>query len=131
LKSKNWKVGNNMADENETSKKNRLEQMLGISYQEFEKLDYDEQQKLLKQYRKTHPRKKSSETTVMIGSGEHATFIKVKKGEKIMLDDGTFVEAGLTLEEEKQRLEDRMDDIIYSKPVAFVKKLTRRIKKDL
>jgi hypothetical protein len=64
----------------------------------------------------------------MIGSGENSTFIKVKKGEKIMLSDGTFVEAGLTEEESRQRLEDKIDDMLYTKPVAFVKKLTRKIK---
>ena len=32
-------------------------------------------------------------------------------------------------DEEKQRIEDDLDDIIYSKPVAFVKKIQRRIKK--
>ena len=45
-----------------------------------------------------------------------------------MLSDGTFVIAGDTPEESRQRLEDRLDDAIYSKPVAFVKKLSRKIK---
>ena len=66
---------------------------------------------------------------MLIGSGEHSTFIKVKKGEKVMLSDGTFVEAGLTPEESKRRLDDKIDDMLYSKPVALVKKISRRLKK--
>ena len=46
-----------------------------------------------------------------------------------MLDDGTFVRAGDTPKESRSRLEDRLDDIAYSKPVAFIKKLQRRTKK--
>lgn len=60
----------------------------------------------------------------MIGSGENAIFVKMKKGEKYMLPDGTVVRAGDTPEESRRRL----DDIVYSKPVAFIKKITRRIK---
>ena len=66
---------------------------------------------------------------MMIGSGEHLIFIKVKKGERLILSDATFVEAGLTLEESKRRLDDKIDDMIYSKPVALVKKISRRLKK--
>lgn len=65
---------------------------------------------------------KNDEVLMMIGSGEDSDFIKVKKGKKVMLDDGTFVEAGLILEESKRRL----DDMLYSKPVALVKKINRR-----
>ena len=43
-----------------------------------------------------------------------------------MLSGGTFVEAGLTPEESKRRL----DDMLYSKPVALVKKISRRLKKN-
>ncbi len=47
-----------------------------------------------------------------------------------MLEDGTFVRAGDTLEESRARLEDRLDNLVYSnsKPVAFVKRLQRIIK---
>lgn len=62
---------------------------------------------------------KNDEVLMMIGSGEDSAFIKV------MLDDGTFVEAGLTQEESKRRI----DDMLYSKPVALVKKINRRLKK--
>lgn len=67
---------------------------------------------------------------MLIGSGEHSTLIKVKKGEKVMLSDGTFVEAGLTPEESKRRLDDKIDDMLYNKPVALVKKISRRLKKN-
>lgn len=45
-----------------------------------------------------------------------------------MLEDGTFVRTGGTLEESRARLEDGLYDLVYSKPVAFVKKFQRRIK---
>ena len=73
-------------------------------------------------------KKKNNDVDVMVGYGEHSTFVKAKKGDKVMIRYGNIIEAGLTPEEEKQRLEDEVDDIIYSKPVAFVKKLKRKIK---
>ena len=73
--------------------------------------------------------KEDNEVTVMVGYGEHSTFVKVKKGEDVMVRYGNIIKAGLTPEEEHRRLEDQMDDAIYSKPVAFVKKLSRRISK--
>lgn len=107
-----------------------IEKTLGISYEEYSKLDFDEQQRLLAEYRKKQKQKKAGEPVyVMVGYGENSTFVKAKKGEKVMVRYGNIIEAGLTLEEEQQRLEDDLDDILYSKPVAFVKKLQRRIKK--
>ena len=100
---------------------------LGIPYDIFEQLDPDEQQRLMEQHRKEN-KMNSNEVTVMIGSGEGAIFVKKKRGERYMLSDGTFVRAGDTPEQSKARIDDRLDDIVYSKPVAFVKKLTRRIK---
>lgn len=105
-----------------------IESTLGIPYEEFIKLDYEEQQRLLSEHSKKHKNIKSDEYVyVMVGYGEFATFIKVKKGEKVMVRYGNIIEAGLTREEEKKRLEDDLDDTIYSKPVAFIKKLQRRI----
>lgn len=74
-------------------------------------------------------KKNKEEVLMMIESGEDSAFIKVKKGKKVMLDDGTFVEVGLILEESKRRLDDRIDDMLYSKPVSLVKKINRRLKK--
>lgn len=73
--------------------------------------------------------KKNKKVDVMVGYGELATFEEVNKGDLVMTRYGNIIEAGLTREEEKQRIEDDLDDIIYSKPVAFVKKIQRRIKK--
>lgn len=106
-----------------------LERKLGIPYKEFDKLDCDEQHKILQAHKKSLKPTKKDEVLMMIGSGEHSTFIKVKKGERIMLSDGNFVEAGLTPEESKRRLDDKMDDMLYSKPVALVKKISRKFKK--
>ena len=71
---------------------------------------------------------KKSSTKVMIGSGEDAIFVNKQKGEKYMLSSGIVVRAGDNKEESRARLDDKLDDIIYSKPVAFVKKIVRRIK---
>lgn len=110
--------------------KDFLEKELEIPYQEFDKLDCDEQHKILQAHKKILKSTKKDEVIMMIGSGEHSTFIKVKKGERVMLSGGTFVEAGLTPEESKRRLDDKLDDMIYSKPVALVKKISRRLKKN-
>ena len=74
-------------------------------------------------------KKNKEEVMMMIGSGEDSTFIKVGRGEKIMLSYGMGVGAGLTQEESERRLDDRIDDMLYSKPVALVKKIRRRLKK--
>ena len=95
----------------------------------FSKLDFYEQQKLLNKYRQKQKKKSDKHVDVMVGYGEFSSFVKVKKGEQVMTRYGNIIEAGLTREEEQQRLEDDLDDIIYSKPVAFVKKLQRRINK--
>lgn len=68
----------------------------------------------------------------MIGSGEHAIFTKVKKGKRLMIgtdEHSCFTRAGISLEESRCELNNKIDDIIYSKPVAFVKKLQRKLKK--
>lgn len=120
---------------NSTTKENInniLLNTLGINYEEFDNLDFDEQQKIIRQYHKINSKSKCKNSFVMIGNGEHSTFIKVKNGEKIMIGSGEhscFVEAGLTPEEEKMKLDDKIDDIIYSKPLALVKKIVRRIQK--
>lgn len=66
---------------------------------------------------------------VMIGSGENASFINKNHGQKYMLEDGTIVRAGITPEEAKEELDNKIDDALYNKPVAFTKKLIRKIKK--
>ena len=58
----------------------------------------------------------------MIGSGENAIFINVKKGTKVMLFDGTIIESGLTKEEQSKRLEKRLDNII-KEPINVKKKV--------
>lgn len=109
--------------------KDSLERELGIPYEEFNRLDCDEQHKILQTHRKNLKPIKKDEVLMMIGSGEHSTFVKVKKGERVMLSDGTFVEAGLTPEESKRRLDDKIDEMLYSKPVTLVKKISRRLKR--
>ena len=104
-----------------------IKRKLGITYDEFEKLNFYEQQRIIEQHRK---KKKSNSkyVRVMIGSGEYSMFVKKKRGERYMRDDGTFAIAGNTIEDSRKRLDDMIDDAMYSKPIAFVKKLTRKIK---
>ena len=84
---------------------------LGITYSEFEELDFDVQQELLKIIRSSRKIKSDDKVRVMIGSGENATFIKVPKGTKVMLSDGTMHEAGITIEEEQRCLEKMMNEV--------------------
>lgn len=76
-----------------------------------------------------HKYNKNNKTLVQIGSGEHAIFIHVKKGNKVYLEGGTIIKVGITPKECERNLEDRLDDIAYTKPVALVKKLKRRFNK--
>ena len=121
-----------MKKENNNEYLNHLDEQLkryyGISYDEFEQLSFDEQERLVEERRRKN-KHKSDTVTVMIGSGENAMFIRKKRGERYMLFDGTMVRAGDSPEQYRARIEDKYDDLMYSKPVAFVKKLTRRIKK--
>ena len=100
----------------------------GMTFEKFNNLPFDEQQRLLAENRKKQNKKKDRDVHVMVGYGEHSTFVKAKKGEKVMIRYGNIIKAGLTPEEEHQRMEDALDDIVYSKPVAFIKKLQRRFK---
>lgn len=102
-----------------------FEKMLGISYDEFDKLDFDEQQRLISEYHKKHPTKKSKETLVMIGGGDESIFIRVPKGKKIWTPDGYFI-AGETLEENKKRWEQEVE-----KTDRRFKKLNKRLDKEI
>ena len=97
---------------------------LGMSYRDFDSLDFDEQQKLLEQNRNKKA-DNSEYVTVMIGSGENAFFTYIKCGEKYMLDDGTFVTAGDTPENSRERLDDIFNNLTDSKSVSFAKKLKK------
>lgn len=105
-----------------------IKRKLGITYEKFNNLDFYEQQQLIEKYRKKQ-KFNIKDSRVMIGRGEHSIFVKIKRGEKYMLTDGTFVIAGDTPEKSKRILEDRIDDAIRSKSTSLTKKLTRKIKK--
>lgn len=100
----------------------------GMTFEEFNNLPFDEQQRLLAENRKRQKKKKDRVIHVMVGYGVFSTFVKAKKGERVMVRYGNIIEAGLTPEEEHQRLEAALDDMVYSGPVAFIKKLQRRIR---
>lgn len=112
--------------------KKTIEITLGIPYEEFELLDSDEQTRLITTHKKNQIRKSSDEVTVLIGSGENSIFTEVKKGEIVLVGSGEgsyFDRAGISPEEARKELDSKKEDDVYSKPVAFVKKLQRRIKK--
>ncbi len=92
-----------------------------MTYEEFEKLDDDVRQKLIR----SKGKKKTKEKYVreLIGSGHDSMFIMVKRGERLMLSDGTIVRAGITKEEQEEELE----SWLYGKPRAFVRKMKRKI----
>ena len=123
-------LGESMSMQEETYNrmKKTIEEYVGIPYEEFEKLDLDEQEALIASKRK--PKRKTKNVKVMIGSGENSFFMNIKRGERYMLADGTFVRAGITREEDRMEMEDALDDIFYSKPVALAKKIKRRIIKN-
>lgn len=73
----------------------------GMSYDEFTKLDFDEQQQIIKEIHKND--KVKNLVPVMIGYGEHATFIKMKKDKKYKTVDGVIVSAVTTLEKEQKK----------------------------
>jgi GNAT superfamily N-acetyltransferase len=63
---------------------------------------------------------------VIIGSGENAITTYRIRGEKYVLADGTIAVAGSSHKKAKIRIEDRLDDILFGKSSALVKKLTRK-----
>jgi hypothetical protein len=99
---------------------------LGISYDEFDKLDFDEQQRLISEYHKKHPNK-SKDVLVMIGGGDESIFMRVPKGKKIWTPDGYFI-AGETLEKNKKSWEQIMKDS-DKRMTKFHKRLDKEIKK--
>lgn len=82
---------------------------IGMSYDEYELLDFDEQRRVMTEYHKKHPNK-SKRVTVMIGGGDSSLFIKTNKGKKILTADGHYI-AGETLEENKERWENSIRKI--------------------
>lgn len=90
----------------------KLQRNLGMSYEEYSNLDINEQQQLVKRYHEKKKCKKSKNVLVMIGTGENAIFIKVKRGDKVMLFDGTMIKAGETTKEYQKKLEERYAEII-------------------
>ena len=98
----------------------------GMTFDEFSKLSVCEQHRLLEENRKKQKKKKDKYVNVMIGYGEHSSFVKAKRGDKVMIRYGNIIEAGLTPDEERQRIDDAVDEIIYGKHVVLVKKLKRK-----
>ena len=86
---------------------------IGMSYDEYEQLDFDEQQKVMTEYHKRR-QNKSKITTVMIGSGASSLFIRVKKEKKILTTNGYYI-AGETLEDNKERWENSIKKIYRKK----------------
>jgi len=93
-------------------------QTFGITYEEFEQLDYDKQKELINNYHSKMPKRENDEVRIMIGSGESSLFSTVKKGEKVMIssgDESIFVIAGETAEEQKRKIDEYFDKKLSKK----------------
>ena len=86
---------------------------IGMSYDEYEQLDFDEQQKVMTEYHKRHPNK-SKTTTFMICGGDDSLFIKTSKGKKILTTNGYYI-VGEPLEDNKERWETSIKKIYRKK----------------
>ena len=95
-----------LSDEVKESIDKKLNSTLGMSYEEFKLFDFDEQQTLL-----SNCRSKKLMVRVMVGSGEDAFFISVKRGTRIKTPDG-YIIAGDTEEEYRLREEKRVNEIL-------------------
>ena len=100
---------------------------VGMTYDEYERLDIYDQQEIIKKIReKKNKTIRDDQELVMIGYGEYSTVTKVKKGTKVMVRYGNVVEAGLTPEEEQKRLNEKIDKIIEEKPKNKILGIFRR-----
>ena len=63
---------------------------------------------------------------VMIGSGEHSMFLNVPKGKKVMLEDRTFIRAGITSEEARNEFLEKENKIIKE---IEIEQLKEKVKK--
>ena len=100
--------------------KSSIERKIGMTYEEFEQLNFYEQRRIINDIRKKEKRKGT--VRIMIGSGEHSLFINVKRGTKVMLDDGTIIRAGITPEEYREERNKKMDKMF--KPTVKEKVLS-------
>ena len=105
---------------------NYIENKFGISYQEYEQLDFAEQQKLIK---KNQRKNKSNKVIVMSDNGDNTLFYRVKKGQKVLVgtdEHGTFIEAGITPQESLNEVNQALDEIAYGKILSRVKRIINR-----
>lgn len=100
---------------------------VGITYDEYERLDIYDQQEIIKKIKeKKHKNIRDNQELVMIGYGEYSLVTRIKKGTKVMARYGNMVEAGLTPEESEERLNKRVEEVIEEKPKSKILKLFRR-----
>ncbi len=94
---------------------NFFEGTFQMSYEEFEQLDFEEQQEFIKRIKRQQSKSSDdSMVTVMIGQGRDSTFIKRPRGEKAMIGtgrDSSLVRIRLSLEEEKKKLNQELERI--------------------
>ena len=103
-----------------------IEKDLGIPYNEFIKLDFDEQQKIIEQSKQRKAKEQNDIVRVMIDNGEDSLFLFKNKDEKYSLADGTLARAGDTLEESIERINKKIDDA-YNSTLSLAKKLSNKI----
>lgn len=117
------KAKENMSDE--------FKRKFGLTLEEFSLLSYKEQEELIREYHKKHPRKKSDEVIEMIGSGEHSMFIKVKRGELVFINSGDqsfFTRAGITAGDQEKELNAWIDSLKRVTPMSRKRSLIDKLK---
>ena len=114
-----------MLEETKRNINEHFQKTLGMSYDEFNELDTDLQQRLIREYHEKYPTKKKDTELVMIGSGENAIFVRRKIGERILITSGDHsivTRVGDTRESQEKRFNS------YFKKEGKVKQLIKRIR---
>ncbi len=124
----NKKVFKQLSESIKIMLNDKLKRKLGITYDEFKTLDFDEQQRLIEKSRQNNKRKPSEYVRVLVGYGADTIIVRKRRGERYISD--IILMAGNSPRESRQRLEDRLDDASYKRPVAYIKKLRRKLGMD-
>ncbi len=101
-----------------------LIEKFGITYDEFVNLPCLEQNELMEQLYEN--KDENGYKKVMIGSGENAIFVTKQKGDRVMLDDGTFVRVGDNPYQSRKKLDEKLENIVKEEK-SLVRKIIKKI----
>lgn len=85
----------------------------GMTYDEFDLLDFDKQEELIEKYHKEHSQTQRTYGEVAFGSGDNLMLVKYPKGTKILTSNG-YVVAGETIDEYKQKMQ-KKEEAVFGK----------------